>query len=237
MNQIKDEILKKVYYFDLGLIGYKEAFDLQLNLFEIVKNKNLTGVILLLEHNPVITIGSSSNISNIIASPKELEEQQIELYHTDRGGDVTFHGPGQLICYPIFNLENFNKDLSTFVYKLEQVIIDSLSFLNIKARRIEKLRGVFVQNNKIASIGIHIKKWVTYHGFSFNINVKLDYFKNIIACGLKDYPQTSLQTILGKTVSIELIKELVIRNFEKVFNIKAIKSPYTLTDFIKIISS
>jgi lipoate-protein ligase B len=132
---------------------------------------------------------------------------------------VTFHGPGQLVCYPIFDLSYFGKDLTLFVFKLEQVIIDVLADYKIKGTRIEKLRGVFVGSDKIASVGIHIKKWITFHGFSFNINVELGYFDNIIACGLKDHAPVSLEKILNRSIPISDVKELVIEKFTNIFDI------------------
>jgi lipoyl(octanoyl) transferase len=225
MDSIKSSIKKnsssgKIPYFDLGIIRYDEAFKLQLDIFKIVKDGYVPGVLLLLEHHPVITIGNNKNRSNLISSESTLKAQQIELYQSNRGGDITFHGPGQLVCYPIFNLENFGKDLGKFVYNLEQVIIDVLASYEVRSHRINKIRGVFVNKNKIASVGIHVKKWVTIHGFSFNVSVNLEYFKNIVACGLKDYNQTSLQEILDKTISISDVKEHILKNFSKTFNIR-----------------
>ncbi len=217
---------KNLICFDLGIIEYNYAYNLQIELWELIRIKNYTGIILLLEHWPVITIGSNRNIKNIITPILELKKQNIEIYQSNRGGDVTFHGPGQLICYPIFNLEKFEKDLTKYVYNLEQIILETLSFFKITGHRIKKIRGVFVNNQKIASIGIHVKKWITYHGFSFNINVDLNYFKNIIACGLKDYPQTSLSVLLKKEITVSFVKDIILRNFEKVFNIKIIKNNY-----------
>jgi len=214
---------KDVFCFDLGFINYNAAYDIQQCIFELIKKEYAQGVILLLEHEPVITIGNNRNRDNLLAGEESLKAQKIEIVQSNRGGDVTFHGPGQLVCYPIFNLNYFGKDLSQFVKNLEQVIIFTLEEYKIKGTRIDKLRGVFVDSLKIASIGLHIKKWVTMHGFSFNINVNLDYFKNIIACGLKNYSQTSLQKILNHSVSISDVKEQMLKKFAKVFNIKILK--------------
>jgi len=214
---------KDVFCFDLGFINYNAAYDIQQCIFELIKKEYAQGVILLLEHEPVITIGNNRNRDNLLAGEESLKAQKIEIVQSNRGGDVTFHGPGQLVCYPIFNLNYFGKDLSQFVKNLEQVIIFTLEEYKIKGTRIDKLRGVFVDSSKIASIGLHIKKWVTMHGFSFNINVNLDYFKNIIACGLKNYSQTSLQKILNHSVSISDVKEQMLKKFAKVFNIKILK--------------
>jgi lipoyl(octanoyl) transferase len=206
---------------DLGLIGYDDTFEIQMHLFEKVRTEQTRGLILLLEHYPVITIGNSGKRENLLASKESLEKQGIELVQSNRGGDITFHGPGQLVCYPIFNLTHLGKDLTLFVWNLEQVIIDFLKPYNIKGTRKDKLRGVFTGSNKIASIGLHVKKWVTIHGFALNVNVDLNYFNNIIACGLKDYNPTSMQKILNKNIPIGDVKEQVLLSFCKIFKIKS----------------
>jgi lipoate-protein ligase B len=205
---------------DIGLIDYNNAFELQLKIFDIIHREDMAGCILLLEHKPVITIGNSQSRKNIISSEENLSSQGIELIQSNRGGDVTFHGPGQLVCYPIFNLTKFDRDLTNFVYNLEQVIINVLDAYKIKGTRIQKLRGVFVGKNKIASIGIHVKKWITLHGFSLNVSVDLGYYKNIIACGLSDYEQISMEKLLDKKIPLSFVKELVLKSFTAVFNVQ-----------------
>ena len=216
------EKIEAVPCFDAGIIDYNDAYRMQQDLFDLVSQEKLKSALILLEHPPAITIGNRGDKSNLIASEQTLEKQGISLVQSNRGGDITFHGPGQLVCYPIFNLANFGKDLTLFVYNLEKIIIDVLKEFDISGSRIEKLRGVFVGQEKIASIGIRVKKWITLHGFSFNINVNLDYFNNIVACGLKDNRPTSLKKILNNEIPIQFIKELVIKHFEKNFNIKII---------------
>jgi lipoate-protein ligase B len=210
-------------YVDIGLIDYNNAFDLQLKIFNIILQEDMAGCILLLEHKPVITIGNCRNRKNIISSEESLKSQGIELIQSNRGGDVTFHGPGQLVCYPIFNLTKFDRDLTSFVYNLEQVIINVLDEYKIKGTRIDKLRGVFAGKNKIASIGIHVKKWVTLHGFSLNVNVDLGYYKNITACGLSDHEQISMEKLLNKKIPLSFVKELVLKSFAAVFNVQTQK--------------
>ncbi|MBN1299086.1 MAG: lipoyl(octanoyl) transferase LipB [Actinobacteria bacterium] len=216
---------KEFFAFDLGRIGYEKAFNLQVEIFELIKDTDFGGVILLLEHDPVITIGSNSNMSNIVAAKESLSSQGIELLQSNRGGDVTFHGPGQLVCYPIFNLKYFGQDLTLFVYNLEEVILSVIAEYSISGFRINKLRGVFTEKGKIASIGLRVKKWITLHGFSLNANVNLEYFKNIIACGLKDYRQTSIKEILKKDVALPQLKDYIIKYFMMVFDIKVYKCP------------
>ena len=177
-------------------------------------------------------MGNNRNRGNILCSEEALKEQGIELIQSNRGGDVTFHGPGQLVCYPVFDLSYFEKDLGKFVYNLEQVIIDVLADYKIKGTRIEKLRGVFVGLGKIASIGIHVKKWITLHGFSLNVNVKLEYFNNIVACGLKDHLPVSIEKLLEKPVTVSNVKEQVIQKFERIFNIEVDKKTSTFLEHL-----
>jgi lipoyl(octanoyl) transferase len=210
---------KKILSFDLGLISYDKAYDLQLKFFELIKSNNNPGVILLLEHYPVITTGSNRNIGNLLASREKLKNQNIELVQSDRGGDITLHSPGQAVCYTVLNLSRIKKDLTFFVHNLEQIIIEVLARYNIQGTRLTGRRGIFVNNFKIASIGLKIKKWVTYHGFSLNVNNNLKYYDNIIACGLKDNPQTSMKKILNRTISIHDVKEQIMRSFENTFKI------------------
>ena len=215
----KDKDIKKVIFKDLGLISYNDAYALQTSLFDQIKLENRLGIVLLLEHYPVITIGSNRKLDNLLVSTKILEKQKIQLVQSTRGGDMTFHGPGQIICYPILNLSYIKKDLSLYVYNLEQVIIEVLETFKIDGVREKKHRGIFVMDNKIASIGIRIRKWITLHGFSLNVNINLKYFDNIIACGLKDFTQTSMQKILNKTIQTDDVKEQIIYHFNRVFNL------------------
>jgi lipoate-protein ligase B len=204
---------------DCGLIPYKQAYEMQLKIFEIIKSEFRPGVILLLEHNPVITIGHNKNLKNLLVTEEELKLKNIELIQSDRGGDITVHSPGQIVCYTIINLALMQKDLSLFVYNLEEVIIDVLKKFGIHAIRIKGCRGVFVNGYKIASIGLKVKRWITFHGFSLNVNNNLKYFDYIIACGLRDHPQTSMKKILKRPVNILNIKEEIIKSFSNIFRI------------------
>jgi len=213
----------KILYLDLGIIPYNDAYNLQTYFFDQVKLSNCCGVILLLEHIPVITIGNNKKLDSLLVSNTKLKEQNIELVQSNRGGDITFHGPGQIVCYPILNLSYVKKDLSLYVYNLEQLIIEVLNHYGICGTRIDKHRGVFVENYKIASIGVRIKKWITMHGFSLNVDVDLSYFDNIIACGLKKYSQTSMQKILNKDIPINDVKEQILIKFNEVFGLPILK--------------
>ena len=201
-----------------------DAFKFQSDLAaEILKN-GLKGAILLLEHFPVITTGSNRSAENLLTPEDELKKLGIELTVSSRGGDITLHGPGQIVCYPVFNLGFFGKDLSIFVYNLEQVVLDTLLSFGLKGKRIGKHRGVFIGNMKIASIGLRVKKWISIHGFSLNVDIDLSYYRHITACGLKDFPQTSMSSLLGKSIAIDDVKDQIIQSFEKVFDISADKT-------------
>jgi lipoyl(octanoyl) transferase len=218
LKLIKKEGTRSISVFDLDLVPYDESFQLQLELFEYIREKDLPGVLLLLEHPPVITIGSNRSTENLIAEKDVLSEKGIDVVQSSRGGDITLHAPGQLICYPVFNLKYFKKDLTLFVHKLEEIIIETLNTYDIQGSRIKKHRGVFAGTKKIASIGLKVRKWITIHGLSLNISIDLSYFENIVACGLKDFPQTSISEILGKDVPINDVKELILKSFENIFN-------------------
>lgn len=218
LQLIKKEGTRSISVFDLGLVPYDESFQLQLELFEYIREKDLPGVLLLLEHTPVITIGSNRSTENLIAEKDVLSEKGIDVVQSNRGGDITLHAPGQLICYPVFNLKYFKKDLTLFVHKLEEIIIETLNTYDIQGSRIKKHRGVFAGTKKIASIGLKVRKWITIHGLSLNISIDLSYFENIVACGLKDFPQTSISEILGKDIPINDVKELILKSFENIFN-------------------
>ncbi len=214
---------KKIYCLDIGLISYSDAYNLQLKLFELIRSNNRTGVILMLEHYPVITIGSNRNAANLLTGKEKLKQKKIELVQSSRGGDITLHAPGQIVCYTILNLSYFKKDLSLFVHNLEQVIINVLANYNIKGIRINKYRGIFIGKHKIASIGLKVRKWITIHGFSLNVDIDLRYFDNIIACGLKNHPPTSMKQILNKNIPIHDVKEQILNSFEEIFNIPVSK--------------
>ncbi|MCD4670971.1 MAG: lipoyl(octanoyl) transferase LipB [Actinomycetia bacterium] len=208
---------------DSGIIPYQDAFDFQLALTGQIYERDLKGIILLLEHPPVITSGSNRSMENLLTPENDLTDLGIELIRSNRGGDITLHGPGQIICYPVFNLKFFGKDLNLFVHNLEQVIINVLLTSGIRGRRVKGHRGIFVEDKKIASIGLKVRKWISMHGFSLNVNIDLSYFKHILACGLKDYPQTSLSSLLKRELTINDVKERILKSFETVFNISTEK--------------
>jgi lipoyl(octanoyl) transferase len=214
----------------LGRVEYSTALELQQTLVRLVKESRISHTLLLLEHPPVITMGRNAGTQNIVASREFLASNGVELHETDRGGDVTFHGPGQLVGYPIFDLRAFEPRIGAvdFVRKLEEALIRTCGDLGVVTERIPGLTGVWTQNNppgKMAAIGVHISRAVTSHGFALNVNTNLDYFKLIIPCGITDKPVTSLehemeQSSLSrgrKVPALEDLAQQVARNFGRVF--------------------
>ena len=187
----------------MGLIDYKEAWDLQHDLWARRVKGELPDLLLFLEHPHVITLGRRGNRSHLIASPEVLEAMAIPIYHVERGGDVTYHGPGQLVVYPIFNLKEYGYRLIRYVDQLEEVILCVLKDFGMEGRKDSLNRGVWVNGEKIASIGVTIKRWVSFHGFSLNYETDLKYFDLIHPCGLVGKKMTSMKKILGEKISRE----------------------------------
>jgi lipoyl(octanoyl) transferase len=214
----------------LGRVDYSTGLELQQTVVHLVKEGRIGHTLLLLEHSPVITLGRNAGMQNIIASRDFLASQGIELFDTDRGGDVTFHGPGQLVGYPIFDLRGFTPRVGAvdFVRKIEEALIRTCGDLGVPCQRVPGLTGVWTQNEtpaKIAAIGVHISRAVTSHGFALNVATNLDYFKLIVPCGISDKPVTSVaeemqQTFVGRgrpVPPLEQVAELASRHFGRVF--------------------
>lgn len=203
--------------FDLGSIDFQKAWDFQKEIFQKVKNNYFKAALILCQHYPVITVGRLGKKENIKTLLNELKNRSIHIYEIERGGDVTYHGPGQLIAYPIFNLNYLRKDIHLFLRQLEEVVIDFLSDFGIKGLRHSGLTGVWIDKQKIASIGIAIKNWITFHGVSVNIKKEdLVNFQLIKPCGM-DIEMTSLETILEKDIGIDEIKKNFICKFKNTF--------------------
>jgi len=200
---------------DVGRIGYAPALALQNNMVERRKRGEIPDQLLIVEHNHVVTMGRNGHMENVLASPEVLERSGIELHSTDRGGDVTYHGPGQIVGYPIFDLREWKRDVIAYVRALEQVLIEALAEFGISGDRQPGATGVWVEGAKVAAIGVHISRWVTSHGFALNLDTDLDYFKYIVPCGLTQ-PVTSLRA-LGCTASRADVTSSVARAFGRVF--------------------
>jgi len=207
----------KGYVIDLGLVDYGEAWDLQHHLWSKRVDGELPDLLLLLEHPHVITLGRRGNQSHLLVSPEIVEAMKIPMFHVERGGDVTYHGPGQIVVYPILDLKSYEYRLVQYVDQLEEVILRVLRDFGIEGRRDPSNRGVWVNGEKIASIGVAIKRWVSFHGFSLNYETDLKYFELINPCGLKEKKMTSLKKILGVNVPRDRLAERVCFYFKQMF--------------------
>ena len=208
----------KVY--KLGLVPYDKALEIQLDLLERRRRDEIEDTLLLLEHPPTFTIGRRGNMGNLLAAEEYLATEGIKLEVISRGGDITFHGPGQLVGYPIMDLNKMGRDVHKYLRALEEVIISALADYRIEARRIEEVTGVWVKWHKIASIGVGVKRWITYHGFALNVNTDLSYFDKIVPCGIPDVRMTSVKRWLAKREDIDMAdaEDSIVKAFSEVFN-------------------
>lgn len=203
-----------------GLVEYSQALELQRRKIAERKAGEIPDMLLLLEHPHVYTLGRNGRRENILASARYLAVAGIPVFETDRGGDVTYHGPGQLVGYPVFDLTRHRRDVRWYMRSLEEVFIRTAAEYGIQAGRIEGCTGVWVGNAKLVAMGVHISRWVTSHGFAFNVSTDLTYFNSIIPCGLRDKGVTSLKSLLARPVAMEDAMERVVRNFGKVFEME-----------------
>ncbi len=192
---------------------YGEAWDLQYRLHTLRREGKLEDTLLLLEHPHTYTLGKTADRANLIGSDQYLEANGIKVFEIDRGGDITYHGPGQLVGYPIIDLQKWKPDSHLYLRTLEEMMIDVLSDYGIIAGRKEGFTGVWISEEKIAAIGIKISRWITMHGFAFNINTDLNLFSGIIPCGIKDKEVTSLSKILGREIDMNEIKSKIKNRF------------------------
>jgi len=212
----------KVYHLELGLTDYKEAWDFQKEILEFKKTNKFPDVILTTEHNHVYTLGKAGDRDHLLLNEAGLREKNISYYEIDRGGDLTYHGPGQIVCYPIFDLHNYSLDTHKYLRDLEEVVIRTLKEYGIESSRDEQYTGVWVGNEKICAIGIKISRWITMHGLAFNVNTDLEYFGNIIPCGIFHKGVTSMKKILGKETNINEVTQKLLHNFIQVFNLSGV---------------
>jgi lipoyl(octanoyl) transferase len=234
--------MQLVFFKDLGIIDYKSAWDYQEKLLQenvaiksaIRNDSSLAATLdtqhyfLLCEHTPVYTLGKSGDMANVLMSEDELVKNNIDFFKTNRGGDITFHGLQQIVGYPIIDLEKFYIDIGKYLRNLEEVIILTLAEYGIVGERSVGETGVWIEPNvagkerKICAIGVRCSRWITMHGFALNVNTNLDYFNNIVPCGIVNKQVTSIEKELGKKVDYELAKKQIKNNFEKVFEIEYI---------------
>jgi lipoate-protein ligase B len=214
----------------LGVIAYEEALRLQNHLVQARGVGEVEDILLLLQHPPVMTLGRSGKTENLLASESVLQEKKIQVIFTDRGGDVTYHGPGQLVAYPILHLRPLGLSVPDYVWSLEEVVIRVLARLRISAGRVEKLRGVWVGQEKIASLGVHLSRWISKHGLALNVNTDLGPFRLINPCGITDRRVTSMAQILGRSLPMEEIENLTLRAFAEVFGFSIEEKPLKMLE-------
>jgi lipoyl(octanoyl) transferase len=228
--------MQKVILKDLGLKDYKETWEYQETLFQQIidvkidnRRNNLTtqtnNYFLFVEHPHVYTLGKSGDMSNLLLSEEQLAEKGATFYKINRGGDITYHGPGQLVGYPILDLDNFFTDIHKYLRFLEEVIIKTLAEYGIKSERSDGETGVWLDvgtpfARKICAMGVRTSRWVTMHGFALNVNANLGYFDNIIPCGIKGKAVTSMEAELGKKIPLDEVKAKILKNFAELFEVE-----------------
>jgi lipoyl(octanoyl) transferase len=231
---------KKTRFIDLNLIDYKKAWDYQIDLFDKIlatksENRTLNGsprltenFLLFCEHPHVFTLGKSGKEENLLIRREDLPSIRASYYHINRGGDITYHGPGQLVGYPVIDLENFFTDIHKYMRALEEAVIQTLLEFRVKSGRINGLTGVWIDHDdpqkarKICALGVKTSRWVTQHGFAFNVNADLKYFEYIIPCGIDDKAVTSLEKELGTKVDMEQVKGLLKEKIAEQFGMELI---------------
>jgi lipoyl(octanoyl) transferase len=201
---------------DLGRMDYAEAFDLQRSLVDQRKRGEIPDQFLFVEHPHTITLGRNGHMENLLAHDDVLRRAGVAFHPTDRGGDITYHGPGQIVGYPIIDLREWKRDVVAYVRSIEQVTIDALADFGISAGRLQGITGVWVDGAKIAAIGVHISRWITSHGFALNVTTDLSYFQYIVPCGLAK-PVTSM-AVLGNMAPRERVIERLVFHFGRVFD-------------------
>lgn len=209
---------------DLGRVSYREAFQKQLEIAELVQLGRATHTLILCEHDPVLTLGANFKQENLLFPADWYAERGIEIQKTDRGGDVTYHGPKQLVAYPIFNVAELGKDLHKWMRDLEEVVIRSLSEIGLDGERLEVNSGVWVQKKKVCAIGIKIRKWISMHGIAINCNNNLEPFNWIVPCGIKTHGVTSISEQIGKEFTTNDLKPLIVQQFGTVFKLQLSES-------------
>jgi lipoyl(octanoyl) transferase len=224
--------MKSCFIVDVGLIAYAEAWELQKRLVTARKNGAIGDVLLLCEHPHVITLGRNGKREHLLASEQVLRQKGVEFHSSDRGGDITYHGPGQLVGYPILNLAAIRKDVVWYVRMLEEVMIRATAEFGITAERVAGKTGIWVRGTasdsnasanteeKLGAIGVHISRWVTSHGFAYNVSTDLRYFDLIVPCGITGRKATSLEKILERAVTLKQAVQPVVRNFGEVFGLE-----------------
>jgi lipoyl(octanoyl) transferase len=219
----------RVQVLKTGLQPYGKMWDLQKKLARKVLEKKSTHYLLVTEHPAVITMGKSGDGQHLLASPDYLRERNVDFYEIDRGGDVTFHGPGQIVVYPILNLNDFNRDIHWYLRLLEEVVIRVLDHLGIPGERVPGMTGVWSGDKKVCAIGVKVSRWVTMHGFALNVNTDLDFFKFIVPCGITDRGVTSISELSGNHITMNAVYTLILAEFTQVFGVDLVNYDQSLS--------
>jgi len=215
--------MRELWFTDLGLIGYSECLSLQRALVRLRLGSGIEDTLLLLEHPPVITLGTAGGEDSLLATPDDVAQAGVEVFHTDRGGNITYHGPGQLVGYPIFDLRSHGKDVHLFLRNLEQVVVSFLADFGVEARTMPGYTGVWVGDEKICSIGIAVRKWISYHGLALNVSPSFEHWSLIHPCGLADRRVTSLERLVGQNPGMDEVKKLIVARFAEVFGMRPVR--------------
>lgn len=227
---------RKLVYCDLGLFDYKDAWDLQKSIHQQRVENKIDDILFLLEHPHTYTLGKTADKENLIGDDNYLAQNNISVYNIDRGGDITYHGPGQIVGYPIINLTNWIQDTHKYLRAIEEIIIKVCGTYGLKASRVENYTGVWIDDRKICAIGIKLSRWITMHGFAFNVNTDLKLFNGIIPCGISDKDVTSLNRELNKEINLSEVKERILHQFIEIFNYNQIELK-SKNEIFKLISN
>ena len=230
---------KQIIVHDLGLVDYQDALDYQLQLFnqiidiKLKNRKNNTKIetdnhLIFVEHPNVYTLGKSCDINNLLLNKNELDDKKIQFFNTNRGGDITCHGPGQIVCYPILDLDNFFTDIHKYLRFLEETIIRTLNDFGIVSERSQNETGVWIDSDlvfsrKICAMGVKASRWVTMHGLALNVNNDLSYFENIIPCGISNKSVTSIQKETGRNISLNQVTKIITQHFIEIFSAELVE--------------
>ncbi len=206
--------------YNLGRVAYEPCWEWQKELVVQRQQEAIPDTLLLVEHPPTYTLGKGGDDNNLLADPRVLKEIGAQFVRIDRGGDITFHGPSQLVAYPIIKLRDHKLDVHAYLRDLEEVTIQTCAEYGLEAVRVEGMTGVWVNGAKIAAIGVRLSRWVSMHGIAINLNTDLNYFKYIVPCGIASKPVTSLKELLGKEIDEKEFAKKFVKQFEKIFSLK-----------------
>jgi lipoyl(octanoyl) transferase len=214
--RLQPETARACIWEDLGRMEYREAWDRQLAYVEQLKQGEGTDRLLFVEHPHVVTLGRNAHMENVLVSPERMAALGIELHETDRGGDVTYHGPGQIVAYPILDLTKWKRDVAAYLRALEEVLILALADFGLEGERSPGATGVWVGEAKVAAMGVHLSRWITSHGFALNVTPDLSYFGHIVPCGLTR-PVTSMEKLIGAAPDRAAVRSALVRRFGQIF--------------------